>query len=215
MCVRLTIAQLSKPTGFCRRYVGAYGGDQATAGGPFVTDLSTALTDLDLYSYGTPRLTRVDVTLSVQPGLQQALLVGVDGPRVLRRGHDARLVLHLQRYRGARFTRIAHLRVPRGAPTGRVEVELVGTGLDRPGGGNDIQIVLGGGGSGDGGDTGPRSFTGLADEVRGLAGYDGVRARILQRGGGRRRERTAPQPLLRDPQLRISGTASYAARVAP
>jgi hypothetical protein len=214
MCVRMTIAQLPKPTGFCRRYVGDYGGDQATPGGPFAADLSTALTDLDLFSYGTPRLTKVDVSLSVQPGLEQAMLRGVDGPAVLHRGTEARLVLRLQRYRGERFTRVAHLRVPRGAPTGRVSVSLTGKGLDGSAGNGDIQIVLGGGdGHGNGGDPGPKSFAGLSDEIRALSGYDGVSVRIEKAGGGRG-ERTAPQRLYRDPQVRISGTASYAARVA-
>ena len=171
MCVRLTIAQLPRPTGFCRRYVGAYGGDQQTPGGPMATDLSTALTALDLFAYGTPRLTKVDVALSVQPGLQQALLRGVDGPAVLRPGHDARLVLHLQRYRGERFTRVAHLRVPRRAPSGRVVVSLVGSGLDGAVGGNDIQILLGGGGP-DGGENGPTSYAGLSRDIRSLSGLN-------------------------------------------
>jgi len=210
ICMRLTIAQLPKPTGFCRRYVGAFGGDQATAGGPFVTDLATALTDLDLFSYGTPRLTRVDLSLTVQPGLQQALLRSVDAPAVLRRGQEARIVLHLQRYRGERFTRVARLRVPRDAPLGRVEVAVVGTALDDAVGGDDIEIVLGDEGTNDGGDAGPRTYAGLSDKIRALAGYDGVRARIRRVGGG---GATRPQRLLRDPQVRISGTAETTARV--
>jgi hypothetical protein len=210
MCVRLTIAQLPKPTGFCRRYVGAYGGDQATVGGPFVTDLTTALTDLDLFSYGTPRLTKVDVQLTVRGGLQQALLRSVDAPARLRRGHDARLVLHLQRYRGERFTRVARLHVPRAAPLGRVEIALTGSPLDDAVGSDDIEIVLGDDVASDGGDASPKSYAGLADEVRSLAGYDGVRVRLRRMPGG---GRTAPQRLYRDPQVRISGTAATTARV--
>ena len=210
MCVRLTIAQLPKPTGFCRRYVGAYGGDQTAAGGPFVTDLTTALTDLDLFSYGTPRLTKVDVELSVRPGLQQALLRSVDAPARLRRGHDARLVLHLQRYRGERFTRVVRLRVPRHAPLGRVEIALAGTPLDDAVGSDDIEIVLDDGAAGDGDGSGPTSYARLADQVRSLAGYDGVRARLRKTGGG---GRTAPQRLYEDPQVRISGAARTTARV--
>jgi hypothetical protein len=210
MCVRLTIAQLSKPTGFCRRYVGAYGGDQATAGGPFVTDLSTALTDLDLFNYGAPKLTKVDVALTVRPGLQQALVRSVDAPARIRRGHDARLVLHLQRYRGERFTRVVRLRVPRDAPLGRVEVALTGSPLDDAVGSDDIEIVLGDEGPSDGGDSSPKSYARLGDQVRALAGYDGVRVRLRKAGG---RGRTAPQRLYADPQLRISGTASTTARV--
>lgn len=210
MCVRMTIAQLAKPTGFCRRYVGAYGGDQTTPGGPFVADLATALTDVDLFSYGIPTLMKVDVSLTVQPGLQQALLRSVQAPARLRRGHDARLVLHLQRYRGARFTRVARLHVPRDAPLGHAELRLVGTPLDDPVGSDDVQIVLGGDPPIDGGASGPKSYAGLADQMRSLAGYDGVRAGLrASRGGGW----TATQRLYRDPQLRISGTAGTAARV--
>ena len=209
MCLRLTIAQLPKPIGFCRRYVGAYGGGQ-NAGGPFLSDLWTALNDLDVFAYGTPRLTRADVALTVEPGLQQALLRSVEGPAVLRRGHEARLVLHLQRYRGERFTRVARLRVPRGAPLGRVRVDLTGRALDGAESSGDIQLVLGGSRRDDGGDPGPKSYAGLAREVRSLGGSDGVRVQLRARGGGRR---TAPQRLAADPEVRISGTASYAARV--
>ncbi len=212
MCVRLTITQLAQPTGFCRHYVGAFGGGQGISGGPFVDDLSAALTDLDLFASGTPRLTRVEVSLTVQPGLQQALLRGVDGPPVLRRGHDARLVLHLQHYRGARFTRVEHLHVSRQAPLGRTQVELVGTPLDGAiGGGIDI-LLGGGGGSDDGGDPGPRTYAGLSKEIEALAGFDGVTVQLRQPGGGRR-DRAKPQRLFADPQLRVSGTARYGARV--
>jgi hypothetical protein len=93
---------------------------------------------------------------------------------------------------------------------GRVRLNLTGTPLDNAIGSDDIEIVLGDEGPSDGGDASPKTYRGLADEVRSLRSYDGVRVSLRRDGGG---GRTAPQRLYRDPQLRISGTAGTTARV--
>jgi SpoIVB peptidase S55 len=206
LCVRIRLRERARSAGFCNRYVGAFGGPNATPGGPYVDDLTSALADVDAFSAGTPHIASVDARLWIQPGLQQALLRSVSGPRTLRRGRTARLRLHLQRYRGARFTRTVRLRVARSAPLGRRTLRLTGTALDAGSGsgGDEVQIVLGGDGSERGGSGGPRSFAALAREIAALHADDGVRVRI---GGGPARA------LYRDPQLRISGHASLRVRV--
>jgi hypothetical protein len=209
MCLRLTIEQVKKPVGFCRRYTGDYGGDSNSAGGPFVADLQTALTDLDLYNYGTPAVTKADVSLTIEPGLKQSLLRGVKGPKVLHPGEDARVEVELQHWRGSRYTKTATLHVPRDVPKGRVTVALTGKGLDGGSGGDDVQIVLGGGGGDTGSDTGPKSFTQLTKQIQALGGTEGLKVRYEGSGQGRA---TGPR-LQVDPTERITGAARFSARV--
>jgi hypothetical protein len=203
MCVRIHLAELKEPTGFCNRYVGAYGGAQGN-GGPYTSDLVTALADLDAFSYGQPHVTGVDVQLSVEPGLEQALLRSISGPRVLHRGQSTTLRLHLQRYRGARFTRAVKLSVPRRASLGARSLRVTGTGLDGQVRTDELQIVVGGEQPDDGGDSGPKTFAALADQIAATHGYDGTHV-AFGRGASRR--------LYRDPRYRISGNASLAVRI--
>lgn len=203
MCVRIRMRELPKPTGFCNRYVGDYGGSDS--GGPFASDLAAALANIDQYAYGTPHVTGVDVSLSVQPGLRQALIRGVTGPHVVRRGTTARLRLQLQAYRGARFTRVVELRVPRSAPLGRHGLALTGTALDGSGGGSQLSIVIGDAPAGDdGGASGPRSYGELSKAIKATHVYDGVRSKLGKQ---------AARPLFRDPRYRISGHAKIAVEV--
>jgi hypothetical protein len=203
MCVRIRIRELPKPTGFCNRYVGAYGG--GPNGGPFTSDLITALGSIDAFSYGKPHLTGVDVTLSVQPGLQQAMLRSISGPRVLHRGQTATLRLNLQQYRGARFTRVVELRVPRAASLGRRKVRIAGTGLDGTVRTEELQLLISDQApEDDGGDSGPKSFAKLADQIAATHSYDGMHVKI-GKGTSRR--------LYRDPRYRISGSASLTVRI--
>ncbi|MBX5443277.1 MAG: hypothetical protein IRZ32_17345 [Solirubrobacteraceae bacterium] len=209
MCATIALRELPRPARFCRRYVGRYGGG-GNVGGPYVSDLVSALSLIDRFPYGTPHVTAVDVDLTVEPGLRQALLLGVRGPRVLRRGTTATLTLELQRYRGGRFTRRVALRVPRDAPLGPRVVRLTGTGLDGAVTSEEIEIVIGRPEEDDGGESGPRTFAALARRIGAMSGWDGVRVAFRGpggRGGGR------AQRLYRDPQLRISGNASYRALV--
>lgn len=214
MCVRIEIRRLEKPAGFCNRYVGLFGALGAPGGGPFVFDLYDALLAIDAYDYGTPEVERIDVRLSIEPGLRQAFLRSVRGPRVLRRGSTATLRLELQRYRGERFTRRVRLRVPRDAPLGRRDVHLAGTPADGEAG-EEIVIVLddGGGGLLAGGGGGPKSLPALARRIRRIHRPDRVVVQLppATKRGSRRGSR--PRPLFRDGELRISGSASYEARV--
>ena len=209
MCAAIKLRELPRAARFCRRYVGQFGGG-GTVGGPYVTDLADALALIDRFPYGTPHVTAVDVDLAVEPGLRQALLLGVRGPRVLRRGTTATLTLTLQHYRGERFTRRVPLRVPRDAPLGRRMIRLTGSALDGAVSSEEIEIVIGRRADDDGGASGPRTFAGLARRIAAMDGWDGVRVAFRRadgRGGGKTRR------LYRDPDVRISGNAAYLARV--
>jgi len=209
MCVRIGLRELPRPARFCNRYVGAYGfpGEGGPPGGPYVTDLADALLALDDFSYGTPHVTSVDVSLDVQRGMRLALLRSVRGPRVLRRGRTATLRLELQRYRGERFTRTVELAVPRDAPRGRQEVVLLGT---PPDGGVSEELIIdlvdpeqGGEGAAEAG--APKSFAALGRRIAAIARADGVTARVGEKG---RR-----MPLVMDPDVRISGRVAFGTRV--
>src|SRR6185436_20206037 len=96
MCVRITIAQRSKPIRFCNTYVGAGGGPQdsdetSVPGGALVSDLADALADLDAFKFGRIRVTGVDVNFSLERGLRQAYMTRASGPRFVRRGQSVRL----------------------------------------------------------------------------------------------------------------------------
>lgn len=214
MCVRIAIRELDAPARFCNRYVGAFGALGSAGSGPYVFDLFEALTAIDDFQYGTPHVERIDVRLEVRPGLEQAFLRWVRGPKVLRRGGAVTLRVGLQRYRGERFTRRVRLRVPEDAPLGRRSVRLIGTPADGAAGEQEIVIVLGGDGAQtDGGATGPRSFAELAQRIAAIHRRDQVAVALppATRRGKRRGSR--PRPLFRDRELRISGSAAYEARV--
>jgi hypothetical protein len=202
MCVRITMRELPKPTGFCNRYVGPYGG--SSNGGPYTSDLLTALGDVDAYSYGAPHLTGVTVHLSLKTGLDQALLRSISAARVLHRGETTTVRLNLQAYRGARFTRVVHLTVPRRARLGRRQLRITGTGLDGSTRTDELQIVIGGEGEDDGGDPGPKSFSELAKQIAATHTYDGTHV-SFGKGTSRR--------FYRDPRYRISGNASTTVRI--
>lgn len=214
MCVRIALRELDEPAGFCNRYVGAFGAVGAAGSGPFVFDLFDALLAIDDFDYGTPHVERVDVRLEIQEGLEQAFLRSVRGPKVLRRGGTVTLRLELQRYRGERFTRRVRLRVPRDVPLGRRMVRLAGTPADGEAG-EEIVIVLddGGGQVVDGGGGGPRSFAALARRIERIHRPDRVVVQLPPAGRRGPRRGSRPRPLLHDRELRISGSASYEARV--
>ncbi|HEU4658163.1 MAG TPA: hypothetical protein VFR97_11585 [Capillimicrobium sp.] len=209
MCVRIAIRELRKPAGFCNRYVGNYGstGGQAV-GGPFVFDLYDALLAIDDFRYGTPHVTGIDVALRIAPRLDQALLRAVRGPRVLRPGATAVLRLDLQRYRGERFTRRVRLHVPRRARPGQRRLVIDGTPADSDFGEVVFEVP---GDEPMGGADGPTTFEQLARRIASIRRFDGVTFRLAKP----RARRGRPRPLLRDPDVRISGRASYRVRVAP
>jgi hypothetical protein len=203
MCVRISMRELRTPAGFCNRYVGPYGGSGGN-GGPFTSDLITALGDIDAYAYGAPHLTGVDVRLSVGTGLDQALLRSISVKRVLHRGEKTTIRLNLQAYRGARFTRVVPVTVPHGAKLGRRPLRITGTGLDGSTRTDELQIVIGDEREDDGGDPGPKTFSELADEIAATHTYDGTHV-SFGKGTSRR--------LYRDPRYRISGNAGTTVRI--
>jgi hypothetical protein len=216
MCARVTVKERPKPLGFCNTYVGAGGGpvgsqDSPIPGAALVSDLAEALGDVDAFQLGELHVTGVVVHATLVRGLRQAFLTSIEAPSVVHRGGGAKLTLNLQRVYGKREQRTIDVHIPAGAPLGERDLTLSGTGADGSGdSGTDI-LDLGGTGSSDGTDAGPKSVSALAEQIGKIHRYDGVRLSLRPPGstGGKK---TAAY---RDPSLRISGTAHARVTVEP
>ncbi|WP_259312131.1 hypothetical protein [Capillimicrobium parvum] len=205
MCVRFRLRELSQPTGFCNRYVGDLGGG-ASPGGPYAIDLADAIAAIDAFTAQAPHVVSVDADLKVAAGLEQAFIVGVRGPRVVRPGRSARLTLQLQRYRGARFERQVTLRVPRSTERGRYDLGVSGTPAD--GAIEDAAVLTVA--ADDTPRPSPATFAGLARQISRIGRWDGVYSGLRPAGS----EQPVPgRRLFRDADVRISGSASYPVRV--
>lgn len=208
MCATITIRELSRPVGFCNRYVGT--GGAASGGSPLVSgalsgDLTSVLSLVGGVDFAALHVTRVHVDVTIARGRHEAFIRSVRAPRVVRRGRRVRVTLHLQRYRGAAETRRVRVRIPRHAKPGRRRLVLAGPADDSGGDlGAIFQILLGGGAIPTGGG-GPASKPKLVHAIRAVGRYDGVSALI---GHSRTRQR-----VLRDPAERISGVASTIIRI--
>ena len=212
MCVRVKIRQVRSPLGFCNRYVvrGIPGGDGAGGTFPLLEDVGALTELLDDFDAAPLHIERVDVEVGVRRGLRQAYLVGVKGPRAVRRGRTARLRLLLREPEGRRSSRTFRLRVPRRMRRGRATLTVKGTQAEAIS--DDLELDLGAllGGPDETEaeeDTTPTSLDSLAAAVAGLGRYDGLTAALRRRGRA-----TLERRVFRDPQLRISGEAS--ARIA-
>ena len=210
MCMHITIAERAKPMGFCNTYVGGTPGEAGVVGSPAVSDVSEAVGLLDDYEFGLLHVTSMNIDLRARRGLSQAFLLGVRGPRVLRRGHDYRFTLRLQRDRGPKLTRTVKLHVSRGARRGFAQLVFRGTPADTAGdpSDSDLAIVLGFDSSGSSASNGPRSVAELAHAIAKLHRYDGVTAELR---GGRGVE--SSRRVFRDPDLRVTGTARFAVQI--
>jgi hypothetical protein len=207
LCMHIAIAERPKPMGFCNTYVGGTPGEAGVVGSPAVSDVSEAVGLLDDYEFGTLHVTSMDVDLRARRGLSQAYVLGVSGPHVLRRGHDYRFTMRLQRVRGPRLTRSLTLHVSRAAQRGFAELVFRGTSADSSGepSDSDLAIVLGFDPGGSSTPSTPRSITALAHAIASIHRYDGVTAELRGARGVESRRR-----VFRDPDLRVTGTARFA-----
>ena len=227
MCARFELRERPKePLRFCNTYVGA-GGFDGVSGVGLVGDITEATALIDGYDASPLHVTDVEVNAKLQRGLRQAFLSDLSGPRVLQRGRTVRLTLRLHRPRGTAFSRTLSMRVPRDAPRGPHELRLRGTPADAAGGaalGSLVEALVGDTLGSSGEDTsGPDSLDELTKGVKAIERYDGVTASFRPRGssdsgsdsGGESGSdssaadsREGERKVLRDPKLRISGTAT-------
>ena len=217
MCVRITIRERKAPLRFCNTYVG---GSPSSPAAPLVADFAAASALLDAYNFGTLHVTAVAVNLKLRRELRQAYLLDASAPTRVRRGSDIKVRIHAQRVRGARFTRSVKVHIPRDLSKGTHILSLTGTAADAVGGQGDAQdlsstftISLGDEGDSSDDDPGPRNVEELAQAVAGLAREDGVTASFAKPGSDG--SATGEVEVLRDPQLRISGSTRLRVVVRP
>jgi hypothetical protein len=211
MCVRITIRERKAPLRFCNTYVG---GSPSSPAAPLVADFAAATGLLDAYNFGTLHVTSAAVSLKLRRDLHQAFLLAASAPTHVRRGHDIKVRILAQRVRGARFTRTVKVHIPRSLKKGTHILSLTGTAADAVAGQGDAQdlsstftITLGDQGDSSGDDPGPRDLDELAQAFAGLARDDGVTASFRRPGDSSGDSATSEVEVLRDPQLRISGSA--------
>jgi len=209
MCVRVTLRERKAPLRFCNTYVG---GSPSAAGAPLVADFASAVGLIDAYNFGVVHVTGVDVNIRLRRELRQAYMLDATGPRRARRGHDVKVKVLAQHVRGARFTRIVKVHVPKYLSAGDHVLTLTGTPADAVAGDAEAQdltstftITLGDGGeSAD--DPGPSTLRALASAFAATAREDGVTASFRDPGDSDGQTATNEIEVLRDPDLRISGS---------
>ena len=200
LCVKITVRELREPLRVCNQYA-VDGGTQNALAGEAVADVSNAVGVLESYRFGVLHPTAFEIGVRVRRGVRQAFLAGVSGPAIARRGSRITLRLRLRRTgTGVTTTRTVRMKVPLDAPTGLRALTLTGTPADAGGNpdeeGGDLSVVFEDENSG-AQDSGPGSLKELRARFDALARYTGITARLG----------TDERPLLRDPQLRISGQA--------
>ncbi|HEX6387837.1 MAG TPA: hypothetical protein VFZ89_00265, partial [Solirubrobacteraceae bacterium] len=235
MCVRITVRERSKPMRFCNSYVGGPGtSDEASGGGPIVTDFATAAQQLDAFNFGPLHVTAVEVNLKLRRSLRLAYLRRiVKAPAVVQRGKRFRVTVEIQRQNGPKSRRVLTIRVPRGMPVGERALSLTGTSPDTSVSSASMDDALTalldlGEIPDDGDESGARTVAGLALEIAGIHREDGVFAAFAPLGEGPSDplgdsekptgpEAAAQKPrvVLSDPQLRIAGAAKRRIIVVP
>jgi hypothetical protein len=202
VCLRIDVRGHAKPLGFCKREVSEGG-----IGYQLANDVDRALALVDQNTFARLSLRRVRVRLVLHRGLQQASLRSVRGPKRARPG--ARVVLRAtaHRFRGSRLTLSVPVRIPKGTRPGRTSIVLSGPQATGSSEIDELVVLFDESMSGGQPKAPADSWAELTRRVRGVAGYDGLVARI----GG---PRAKPVHAFRSPTLRITGTARTSIRIA-
>jgi hypothetical protein len=212
MCVRIGVRERKAPLRFCNTYVG---GSPSGPGAPLAADFAQATTLIDAYNFATLHITSVDVNVKLRRALRQAYLLDAAGPARVRRGSDVKVKVKLRPVRGgAATTRTVTVHVPRDLPKGAHVLTLTGAPADAVAGQGDAQdlsstftITLGDDEQSGSDDPGPRSLDALDEAIGQIEREDGVTASFRDPGDAAGDTATAEVEVLRDPQLRLSGSA--------
>jgi hypothetical protein len=224
LCVEITVRERAEPFRFCNRYVArgiSEEGGGLGVGGPMLGDFVEAVTALDEYNFATLHVTGVEAGIRVRRGLNQAFLLKGSAPDVVRRGRTVPVKVRIQEVRGEPVTRTLRVRVPSRMPRGERLLTIEGPPADTGGGLDfDLTELLFGSEEGAFDEAGPRSLDALAKVISGIGRDDAVKASFqpleadfLDAPGGREAAARRGRPVLRDPDLRISGTVRIPVRV--
>jgi hypothetical protein len=219
MCVRLTIRERKQPLRFCNTYVG---GSPSAPAAALVSDVATATTLIDQYNFGAIHVTAASISLKLRRTLRQAYILDATGPTRVKRGTDVKVKVSAQRVRGAKLTKTVKVHIPRYLSKGTHILTITGTPADTvagSGSGDDYSstftIALGDDSSSNSDDPGPRSLSALAAAFGAIHREDGVTASFRDPGDTAGDTATSEIEVLRDPQLRFSGSATLRVVVKP
>jgi hypothetical protein len=204
MCARIQLLGRVEPLQLCNRYVVKLGGG---VGGSMADDLARAIQAVDDADFATLPVERLDASIEVRRGAQQAYLLGVSMPRSVRRGSVVSVSLRARMVRGPVRRFAFRMRIPRTLSPGQHTLTFSGPDTDEAGelGGELGEIVL----IDEDDDETPRaarSFRELQAQVARIERWDGVTARFSGRGGGQSRAHV-------DPDVRIGGQIRLRLRV--
>jgi hypothetical protein len=212
-CFVIALRERADPARFCNRYVtdaqdptGAGNVIAAAAAG----DLSRALAIVDAYKASPVHVERVEATLRISRGRDQAYLRKVRLPRRAEAGSRVPATLTLRHLRGRLERRRVTLRLPHDLRRGRQRVLFTGADVDAPEGDLSDLIVIDFGYGETGGEFGPAGLGALRSAIEGVARFDGIRAgRPPRRPDARARGERS----YRAGDLRISGRALATVRI--
>ena len=225
MCLRVTIRELHKPLGFCKRYVGTSSagpggmGPPGSAGpggmglpelaGATATDVGSALTLLDSEQFARLHVTSLVATIAAQRGLAEATLLSAKAPKRVKAGSTVHVRLLVRRYRGPLRRIVIKLRVPRHTH-GLLPVSIHGPSAP-PGGANALAsqlsvVLIGAPGPSAPSPPPPPSVPALRQQFAAIASYDGLVATF---GGpaGTHLPAGPTERVYRNPALLINGEA--------
>jgi hypothetical protein len=219
LCLRLTIRERKGPLRFCNTYVG---GSPTSPAAPLVADVASATTLLDRYNFGVVHVTSASVNLRLRRSLRQAYILDASAPTRVRRGRDVSVKIATQVVRGAKRTQTVKVHVPRYLSKGAHVLTLTGAPADVVAGetgGDDYSstftISLGDEDASGDDDPGPRSLDALAATFAAIHREDGVTASFRDPGDSAGDTASSEIEVLRDPQLRFSGSATLRVVVKP
>jgi phosphoglycolate phosphatase-like HAD superfamily hydrolase len=219
MCVRIGLRERKAPLRVCNTYVG---GSPTSPGAPMAADFASATALIDAYKFSALHVTGVSVNLKLRRALRQAYILDATAPSAARRGSDLKVKVSARRVRGAAFTRTVKVHIPRYLSAGTHVLTLTGAPADAVAGEGDAQdlsslftVTLGDDSDSGEDDPGPRTLAELAQSFDYLEREDGVTASFRDVGDANGDTASAEIEVLRDPQLRISGSAKLRVRVRP
>jgi hypothetical protein len=208
MCLRMSVRDVSRPLGFCNRYVDAQSAAEGVGLGPadlVAGDVDQALADADDNTFAALPVSGLRVSVTLHRGLRQAFMLGARAPARVRAGQRIPVRLALRQFRGPRMAETFRLRVPRGLRPGAHRLDLLGTPADTSG---DLAGLFAGVFADEGDQAAAASLPELARLIRAIHRFDGIKARWHGDGAGRVARRVFVSAA-----QRITGAVSVALRV--
>jgi hypothetical protein len=197
LCARFRVSQLRKPIGFCNPYFDPFSA---------FSDLGEAGSMVDFFDLAPLDIDSTSVSMVVERGVIDDVIVGADAPRTARRGSTVPVRISLRRRRGEPREVTVKVPVPRDIRPGTRTLVVEGNGFPADEEELILELIedLGAGSGARASAREPRTPGQLARQVAALRNPLGIVASF------RRRE---PQLVLRSDEIRFSGRAKVRLKV--